>query len=168
MRHFFNYCRLLSNAQCHCNPCVLFCYAVHLFFIVLKDCLTTAHYCAIMLMFSQFKLHPNIAVIVIGLQSGWLRKSLSSFGQQQDFLQTVLTGSGTHPASYWAPYALSLGLKWPRHEADSSTPSSAISWEYTQLYLLHYSIYLHGMHREEFTFTRYEILKAMWMKIHFV
>jgi hypothetical protein len=70
MMPILNYFRLLANAQCHYNPCVLFRYAVLLFFFVFKHCLTTTCYCAVMLMFSQFKMHPNIAVIVAGLQSG--------------------------------------------------------------------------------------------------
>jgi hypothetical protein len=70
MMPILNYFRLLGNAQCHCNPCVLFPYAVYLFFFVFKYCLSTTCYCAIMLMFSQFKMHPNIAVIVTGLQYG--------------------------------------------------------------------------------------------------
>jgi len=72
-------------------------------------------------------MHPNIVVMMTGLQSGWLRnhRPVSAINKEI-LLQNVLTGSGTHPASYWAPHALSLGLKWPGHEADSSTPSSAI------------------------------------------
>ena len=94
---------------------------------MLKHGLTTACYCAIMLMFSQFKMHPNIAVIVIGLQSGWLRnQSPVSARNKEILLQNVLTGSGAHPAFYWALLAHSLGLKWPGYEADSSTPSHAI------------------------------------------
>jgi len=127
MSPFLNCCRLLSNAQCHYNPRVLFRYAVHLFFFVLKHCLTIAHFCIIMLMFSQFKMHPNIAVIMTGLQSGWLRNHRPVLARNKEIiLQNVLTGSGAHPASYWAPCAHSLGLKWPGYEADSSTPSSAI------------------------------------------
>ena len=94
---------------------------------MLKHGVSTAHYCAIMLMFSQFKMHPNIAVIVIGLQSGWLRnQSPVSARNKEILLQNVLTGSGAHPAFYWALLAHSLGLKWPGYEADSSTPSHAI------------------------------------------
>jgi len=70
MSLLLNYFKLLANAQCHCNPCVIFRYAVHPFFFVLKHYLTTVYYCAIMLMFSQFKMHPNIAVIVTGLLFG--------------------------------------------------------------------------------------------------
>jgi len=124
-RPFFNYFRLLANAQRHYNPCVLFRYAVHLFFFCV-EALSTVHCCAIMLMFSQFKMHPNIAVIVIGLLSGWLRNHCPVLARNKEILQNVLTGSGAHPASYWAPHALSLGLKWSGHEADSSTPSRAI------------------------------------------
>ena len=110
------------NAQCHCNPRVLF-----LFFFVFKHSLTTAHYCAIMSMFSKFKMHPNVAVIVTGLQSGRLRNHHPVSARNKEILlQNVLTGSGAHPTSYWAPRAHSLGLKWPGHEADSLTPSSAI------------------------------------------
>jgi hypothetical protein len=65
-----NYFRLLANAQCHYNPCVLFRYAVHLFFFVFKHCLTATCCCAIVLVFTQIKMHHNIAVIVTGLQSG--------------------------------------------------------------------------------------------------
>ena len=75
-------------------------------FFVLKHGLTTAHYCAIMLTFSQFKMHPNIAVIMTGLQSVWLRNHLPVSARNKEiFLQNVLTGSGTagrilnfHPA----------------------------------------------------------------------
>jgi len=95
-------------------------------FFVLKHCLTTVHYCAIMLIFSPFKMPPNIAVIVTGLQSGWLRNHHPVLARNKEILQNVLTGSGAHLASYWAPRALSLGLKWPGHEADSSNPSTAI------------------------------------------
>jgi len=70
MMPILNSFRLLANAQCHCNPCVLFCYAVHLFIFVLKHCLTTTYYCARMVMFIQFKICPGIAVTVTGLQSG--------------------------------------------------------------------------------------------------
>ena len=96
-------------------------------FFVLKHGLTTAHYCAIMFMLSQFKMHPNIAVIVTGLQSGWLRNHLPVSARNAEILlQNVLTGSGTHPTSYWATRAHLMGLKRQGHEADSSTPSSVI------------------------------------------
>ena len=104
----------------------IFRYAVDLFFFVLKHGLTTARYCAIMLIFSQFKMHPNIAVIVTGLQSGWLRNHHPVLARNKEILQNVLTGSGAHLAFYWAPRAHSLGLKWPGYEADSSTPSHAV------------------------------------------
>jgi hypothetical protein len=123
-RPSLNYCRLLATAQCHYNPCVLFRYAVHLFYFVLKHCLTTTCYCGIKLMSSQFKMHPNIAVIVTGLQSGWLRNPCPVLARNKEILlRNVLTGCGAHPASYWAPHALSLGLNWPGPEADSPTPS---------------------------------------------
>ena len=100
-----------------CSTPVLFC----------VETLTTVHYCAIM-MFSQFNLHLNIAVIVSELQSGWLRNHCPVLARNKKILlQNVLTGSGAHPASYWAPHALSLGLKLPGHEADSPTPSRAIT-----------------------------------------
>jgi hypothetical protein len=36
---------------------------------------------------------------------------------------SVFIGSGSHPASIqWVLGALSLGVKWPRHEADHSPP----------------------------------------------
>jgi len=168
MMTIFNYFRLLANAPCQYNPCVLFHYAVHLFFFVLKHCLTTTCYCAIMLMFSQFKMHSNIAVIVTGLQCGWLSYHHPVLARNKEILlQNVLTASEAHPAFYWAPHALSLGLKCPGHEADSPTPSRAII-VIILLYLLQYYICLQGMEREEFTFTRYEILTAVWMKNHFV
>jgi hypothetical protein len=40
----------------------------------------------------------------------------------------------TQPPIQWVPEALSLGVKWPGHEADHSPPSSAkvkIAWNYT-------------------------------------
>jgi hypothetical protein len=41
-------------------------------------------------------------------------------------LQNVWIDSGAHPASYsMGMEALSQGLKWPRHEVDHSSPSSA-------------------------------------------
>jgi len=96
-------------------------------FFVLKDDLITAHYCAIMFMFSQFKKHPNMGVIMTALQSVWLRNHLPVSARNKEILlQNVLTGSGTHPISYWATGARLLGLNWPGHEADSSNPSSAI------------------------------------------
>ena len=72
-------------------------------------------------------MHPNMAVMVTGLQSGWLRNHLPVSARNEEILlQNVLTGSGAHPASYWATRAHLLGLKWPGHEADSSIPSSSI------------------------------------------
>jgi len=80
-----------------------------------------------MFMFGQFKMHPNIAVIVTALQSVWLRNHLPVSARNKEILlQNVLTGSVAHPASYSATCAYLLGLKWPGHEADSSIPSSAI------------------------------------------
>ena len=96
-------------------------------FFVFKHGLTTAHYCAIMFMFSQFKMHPNIAVIMTALLSVWLRKYLPVSARNKEILlQNVVTGCGAHATSYWATRAHLLGLKQPGHEADSSTPSSAI------------------------------------------
>ena len=61
------------------------------------------------------------------LQSVWLRNHLPVLARKKEILlQNVLTGSGTHATSYWATCTHLLGLKQPGHEADSSTPSSAI------------------------------------------
>jgi len=70
MSPFLNYCRLLAM---HNATVTLVYYSVMQYtcsFFVLKHGLTTMHYCTIMLMFSQFKMHLNIAVIVTALQSG--------------------------------------------------------------------------------------------------
>jgi hypothetical protein len=41
----------------------------------------------------------------------------------------------TQPPIQWVPGALSLGLKWPVHKADHSSPSSAEVKECVELYL---------------------------------
>jgi len=84
MMPILNSFRLPANAQCQCNPCVLFCYAVHLFIFVLKHCLTTTYYCARMVMF-------------------WITKeSSSSFGQE-------LGDSSKCSDWLWGPSSLLLG-----------------------------------------------------------
>jgi len=106
--------RLQTNAQCHCNPCVLLRYAVHLF-CTLQHCLTTAHYCAIIWCSINLKWVLIMVAIVTGLQSGWLRNHRSVLAwKKKILLENVLTGFGGHPASYWAPHALSLGFKGAR------------------------------------------------------
>jgi hypothetical protein len=65
----------------------------------------------------------------------------------------------TQPPIQWVPEALSLGIKWPGHEADHSSPSSTEdknAWSYISTP----PICLHGVvlslkkkHRNNFTFT---------------
>jgi len=75
---------------------------------------------------------------VLGFNSQWgLRIFL--------FNTTSRTAHGpTQPPIQWIPGALSLGVKWPGHEADHSPPSSAEIKECMELYL-HSSIHLHGV-----------------------
>jgi hypothetical protein len=40
----------------------------------------------------------------------------------------------TQPPIHWVPAALSLGVKWPGHEADHSSPSRAEVKECMKLY----------------------------------
>ena len=88
-------------------------------FFVLKHGLTTAHYCAIMFMFGQFKMHPNIAVIVTGLQSGWLRNHRPVSARNKEILlQNVLT--------LWNPSDLLLGNTCSFTGVKAGRASSAI------------------------------------------
>jgi hypothetical protein len=105
---------------------MLLSYAGCLFF-VLQHCLTTTYYCAIMLMVGQFKTHPNIAAIVTGLQSVWLRNRhpVSARNRRFFFQMFWLVLGPIQPPIPCIWHALSLGLKRPGHEADCSTPSRA-------------------------------------------
>jgi len=67
----------------------------------------------------------------------------------------------TQPCIQWVPGAVSLGVKWPVHEADHSPPSSAQVEEWVELYLHSPNTpswrgaELKQKHRDNFTFTFY-------------
>jgi hypothetical protein len=63
-----------------------------------------------------------------------------------------MTLEPTQPPIQWVPGALSLGVKWPGHEADHSPPSS----ECMELYLHSSNVFMVWClvkHRDNFTFT---------------
>jgi hypothetical protein len=78
---------------------------------------------------------------------------------QGNFLFTTASRTAlgpTQPLNQWVKGALSLGVKWPGHEADHSPPSSAEiknAWRYTST--LQYVSMAWGLvkHRDNFTFT---------------
>jgi hypothetical protein len=61
------------------------------------------------------------------------------------------------------PEVLSLGVKWPGHEADNSPPSSAEVKEHVEIYFhspntsSRRSTQLKKKHRDNFTFTLYVV-----------
>jgi hypothetical protein len=65
----------------------------------------------------------------------------------------VQSGTGAHPAYY--PAALSLGVKQVGHEADHSSPSSAIKnvWSYISTPQYVFMVWCLVKHRNNFTFT---------------
>ena len=71
----------------------------------------------------------------------------------KDFFKASKSALGpTQPPAQWVPRYLSMGVKQQGHEADQSLPSWAKAedeWSYTSFP----PICLHGMHRDNFTFT---------------
>ena len=71
-------------------------------------------------------------------------------GGKRIFLQTLWTGSGTHPISWSVGIRDSWGFKWLGHESDNEPPFSAKVknvWSYTSAL----SVWLHVLHKD-FTF----------------
>jgi hypothetical protein len=50
------------------------------------------------------------------------------------YTKSRMTLGPTQPPIQWVPRALSLGVKWPGHEADRSNPSSVKVKECMELY----------------------------------
>jgi hypothetical protein len=62
----------------------------------------------------------------------------------------------TQPSIQWVLGALSLGVKWPRSEADHSPPSTAEvknMWHYTSIPQYTFMAWYLLKHRDNFTFT---------------
>jgi len=63
----------------------------------------------------------------------------------------ILALGTTQPPIQWVPQTLSLGVKWPEHVGDHSSPPSArvkYEWSYTSIP----PICLHAMYRDNFIF----------------
>jgi hypothetical protein len=75
------------------------------------------------------------------------------------------------PPIQWVPEALSLGVKWPGHEADHSHPSSAEVRECVDLYLHSSNMSSwHGAqlkHRDNFIFTMPWCAHCVYPSINF-
>jgi hypothetical protein len=75
------------------------------------------------------------------------------------FLFTIasrMTLGPTQPPVQWVPWALSLGIKQLRCEADHSPPSSAEVknvWSYTSTPPIHLHVWCLAKNRDNFTFT---------------
>jgi hypothetical protein len=110
----------------------------------------------------HFKLNLNLQSVqrwamgwTIGVLGFYSRRGLGIFL----FTTASRTALGlTQPPIQWVRGALSLGAKWPGHEADNSPPSSPEvknAWSYTSTPLYVFMAWCLVKHWEKFTFYLY-------------